>query len=149
MVEEFPIFLVLVVGLYYNLVLFDNLDKDTTQITNAAFALVISIASVSFGFSRALSSDDQDRDRVVFAGERFFHAAIALLAASILKYATLSLNQAIGTTAWYVYLVSFVVGLSIPVLFASSLLSVHTGLRILNRILWNRSNRYKDWDSVL
>jgi len=127
------VLLVFVVGLYWTYILFANLKEDTTTITNAAFAVVATLAALAFSCARAVRDSDEAADRFEYAGERFFHGAILLIFASVLKYAYISavaarplddggmLRKALTTST----------GLLVGVLFFWALSSVHGGMIVL------------------
>lgn len=136
------------IGLYYTFRVFMDMLKDTTPITNTAFGILVALGALSFSAARAVEPSDPDRDRFAYAGERFFHAAILLLSASLLKYVTLSLGLVTTPAADLPSRVTNVVaGSTILVLFASAMNFTHTGFMVLTKILWARVGRYRDWDS--
>jgi hypothetical protein len=67
--------------------LFDP-DRDTLQVSSAAFAVTIVLASASFSYARTLMDGSAVRDEVIFVGERFVSGAAAFLFASILRHAS-------------------------------------------------------------
>lgn len=77
-------------ALYFTVGQLTQLTKDTTTITNAGFALMASLAALCFSYARCLDDQPSMRSEVIHAGERFFHAAILLLTASLIKYAALA-----------------------------------------------------------
>ena len=79
--------------MFYTWYLLKRLPEDTTAITNTAFAICASLASVSFGCARATKiSKDLARD-LTESGIECFYAGLLLLIASLLKYTLLSLTQ--------------------------------------------------------
>lgn len=127
------------VGIYFTIAQLWNLDQDTTAITNTAFAICASLASVSFGYARALNADDKSRESIVHAGERLFHAALLLLVASLIKYAALSALASDAATATAslsqgLRLLGFISAL----LFIRSLFFALTGIQQLTTLLWSR-----------
>ncbi len=140
---------VLLVGLYYTVAVLMKLTQDTTSITNSAFAIFATLAALSFSWSRAAGSSPDVKDRITHAGERFLHSAVSVLTASLLKYAALSAGIAgkdlSPLTASGVS--GFLVGLAVVGLFLDALLFGHTGLVVLNRLLWGRAYQYPEYDS--
>lgn len=67
--------------------LFDP-GRDTLGVASAAFAVALSLASVTFSYARTLKDGSAVRDELVFAGERLVSGAVMFLVASILKYAS-------------------------------------------------------------
>jgi hypothetical protein len=67
--------------------LFDP-GRDTLGVASAAFAVALSLASVTFSYARTLKDGSAVRDELVFAGERLVSGAVMFLIASILKYAS-------------------------------------------------------------
>lgn len=154
MLRHGAILILLVVGLYFTSTMLNDLRRDTTSITNAAFAILASLAALSFSWSRAISAGDVGdcRDRACYAGERLFHAAILMLVASLLKYAVLFLatqGKAAPQTPLYLLVVETVVGVPVSGLFLCGVLDAHTGFRVLNNLLWARLKRHRDWDDFL
>ncbi len=125
------------VGIYFTIAQLWNLDQDTTAITNTAFAICASLASVSFGYARALNADDKSREAIVHAGERLFHAALLLLVASLIKYAALralASDAATASLSQGLRLLGFISAL----LFIRSLFFALTGIQQLTILLWSR-----------
>ncbi len=71
-------------------------DRDTTSLTNYGFAIFIGLASVCFGWSRAIKGPQSDIDKIIKTGEEALNAGLIFLAASGLKY--LFLNFELLTT---------------------------------------------------
>lgn len=141
-----------VVGFYFTFVMFTNYAKDTTAITNAAFAIAASIAGLSFSCARAIEGSHGSqgtKDRYTYAGERCFHAAVLWLVASVLKYALLSLQgqDSVFRQEWLLQGLKLGLGGMAGALFFLALLSAHTGIRVVNDLLCSRMTRYKDWDN--
>ena len=143
--------LVYVIGVYYTYTLFRYIEKDTTSITNAAFAIVASMAALSFSCARAIEKASGEKDRFVYAGERYFHASVLLLVASIIKYTLQSLHASewVASHEWFVQGLRYTIGLFPGILFFWALSSAHTGLKVINQLLWSRFGRYTDWDDLL
>ena len=139
------------IGLYYTLHLLTNMSKDTTPITNTAFAIVATLSALSFTFARALKGSDKESDDIcVFAGERFLHACLMLITASIIKYFFLSVKN-FALISRYVQLIvalQFIIGLLATLLFYFALHSAHTGLSVLNKLLWSRFGRRPEWNKL-
>ena len=138
--------LVLLIGVSFVILVLQRYKTDTTHITNVAFGLTAVLASLSFSCSRALSSDDKDRDKFTYAGERFMHASIELITASILKYAFITLQatsygQAHSTLIGWVMLPLTGVG---SALFMLAVLDAHTGLQVCTNLLYPRMTRYDE-----
>lgn len=142
--------LTFLVGVVYVTWVLQGYKTDTTHITNVAFGITAVLASLCFSCSRALSAEDKDRDRFTYAGERFMHASILLITASVLKYALLTLQSTrfgqthIITTQFFV----FPFGLSGGVLFLFALINAHTGLKVCGDLLWPRLTRYDDHNKL-
>jgi len=140
--------LVFAVGLYFTATIFINFNKDTTGITNTAFAIVASLAALSFSCGRAIKDTPEDKDRFAYAGERHLHAAIMMIMASILKYAYLFFieKHSISSNHWYIDVLP---GLFVGFFFFIAFISAMTGLLVLNELLWSRFNRYPDFFDFL
>jgi hypothetical protein len=142
-----PLVLAMFMGAFYTFFVFINYREDTTNVTNAGFAIMASLAAISFSFARVVESDEL-RDRIMFAGERLLHGAILILIASILKYFVFSILKFplfVGSVKVESGLL-FSVGVLTGLFFSNGILFAHTGLRVLNDILLLRFTRYKDWD---
>jgi hypothetical protein len=145
------VLLVFAVGLYFSFRLLCNLCEDTTPITNIAFAITASISALSFACARAIKGPNSDKDRFVYAGERYFHAGIMLICASILKYFFISIKSNLTSHdfAWFVNALGTTTGIFVTVLFYYALAAAHGGLIVLNKLLWSRFNRYPEWDDLI
>ena len=149
-IKSSPAIAFLVGTQYVVLVLLDT-RRDTTTITNAAFGITAVLASLSFSCARALQDGDKDRDRFTYAGERFLHACIFLIVASLLKYTTVRLQQT-GFSQAHVTttrLLVLPVGIFVAALFLNALFSAHTGLRVCGDLLLVRLDRYEDYNTLL
>jgi len=147
MVYKLPLFMAMFVGIFYMLIIFQNYEKDTTTITNIAFAITATFAALCFSIAGLIESNSL-KDRFTFSGERLFHASISLSVASILKYTLLSIKEIefISSHKTVDSAVSIILGALVGFIFFSALLHIHTGLRIANDLLWERQARKSDWD---
>ena len=144
-----PVFLLGFLGYAYAIQLVFNYREDTTNTTNAAFAIMASLSALSFSFARAIEPLEL-RNRLTFAGERLLHGAVLVLVASLLKYFVfvfLSLPS-IPAVEYAETIGLFTLGLLVAVIFSNGVLFAHTGLPILNDLLLNRMTREKDWDDL-
>jgi hypothetical protein len=143
-----PVALVGLLGGVYAISLIVRFREDTTPITNTGFAIMATLAALSFSFARVIENEGL-RDRVAFAGERLLHGALLVLVASILKYFIFLLYRIptfAGSIIEHVTTFAFAsVGAGI---FALGVTFSHTGLRILNDLLVLRIARHKDWDNL-
>lgn len=148
-VYKAPLALAVIMGALYAMVIVFNFREDTTNITNAGFAIMASLAAISFSFARVVETDLL-RDRIMFAGERLLHGAILMLTASVLKYFVfLILNLPIFAVSTLVESVlMFTVGLLSALIFINGILFAHAGLRVLNDLLLLRFTRQEDWDNL-
>ncbi len=64
---------------------------------SAAFAVALSLASVTFSYARTLKDGSAVRDELIFAGERLVSGAVMFLVASILKYASNDIPRYVNT----------------------------------------------------
>lgn len=124
-----------------------NYREDTTNITNAAFAIMATLSALSFSFARVVETEEL-KDRLMFAGERLLHGAILVLVASLLKYFVLAFLKLsfISKLPSAETTVSLTIGMLIALIFCNGILFAHTGLRILNDLLLLRFTRHEDWD---
>jgi len=143
--------LIFLVGVSFVILVLQRYKSDTTHITNTAFGITAVLASLSFSCSRALDAGDKDRDRFAYAGERFMHASILLITASVLKYALLTLQStAFGQThPTLTAILVLPVGVSAGGLFLQALINSHTGLKVCGDLLWPRLSRYDDHDRIV
>jgi len=148
-VYKAPLVLAAFMGFAYGIFMIFNYRSDTTSITNAGFAIMASLAAISFSFARVIESDEL-KDRIMFAGERLLHAAILILTASILKYFVFLILKfpPFASSAKVETALLFTIGLLAALIFSNGVLFAHTGLRVLNDLLLLRFTRYKDWDDI-
>ncbi len=146
-----PVVLFYLVGVYYALLVLADFAKDTTAITNVAFGIAVAFSSLSFRWSSVISDSPEDKERIAYCGERFLHASLLLVIASVIKYVVVAIGPVpvgsithLSEITWR-YCVTFVFGVS--VLFLYALAFAHTGVVFINRILWRRVVKYQDWDS--
>jgi hypothetical protein len=146
---KMPVVLIGLVGYVYAISLIGRFKEDTTAITNAGFAILATLAALSFSFARVIETD-QLKDRVMFAGERFLHGAVLVLVASILKYFSFLLFKLpiVGSLEWLAYAISLTIGIFNTFIFGMGIMFAHTGLRVLNDLLLARFTRHKDWDNL-
>lgn len=148
-VYKAPVVLAGFLGGLYGLHMLFNFREDTTAITNAGFALMASLAAISFSFARVVETDEL-KDRIMFAGERLLHGALLILIASILKYfvfLVLTFPPLAGSAKIETTLL-FTVGILAALIFSNGVLFAHTGLRVLNDLLLLRFTRHKDWYDI-
>jgi hypothetical protein len=125
-------------------------DRDTTPISNGALAIMATMAALSFSYSRALT-DDEQKERALFAGEKFLHSAVLALIASILRYG----EAKISGTSWMQEHATLSGWITFPILaitvglFTHSLIVGHVGVRVLNRLLLLNFTRHPDWDRTI
>lgn len=135
-VRHVPISATAIIGVYFGIALFINPARDTMSITNYAFAIVIALSSVSFGYARCLD-DIEDKKTIEYCGERFLHSAILFLVASIVKYFLLqddiqAMNE--GVAGVFISFVRIFPG----ALFLLSLINCIAALRELNTVLYQK-----------
>ena len=143
--------IVYLIAVYYSYILVRDMAQDTTSITNAAFAILATLAALSFSCSRALMDSDEDKDRFSYAGERFFHASLLLMSASLIKYLVLSvLNDGNLVKGSFLFdTISKISGIYIVIIFFWSVTSATGALLVANKLLWKRFNKYPDWDYLV
>lgn len=132
------------VGVYFTFAQLAKLTKDTTLITNAAFAMTASLAALCFSYARAIEGAPDIRPRVVHAGERFFHAAALLITASLIKYVAVALvgleSSRFAQTA-VLLAVAQLLGFVALLLFVRALVFADTGVSEVTNILWDRPRK--------
>ncbi len=148
-VYKAPLVLAVFMGYAYGINMIFNFREDTTNVTNAGFAIMASLAAISFSFARVIESDEL-KDRIMFAGERLLHGAILILIASILKYFVFLILKfpPFASSGMVEPVLLFTIGLLTALIFLNGVLFAHTGLRVLNDLLLLRFTRYKDWDDI-
>jgi hypothetical protein len=121
-----------------------NYRADTTAISNAAFLIAATLSALCFAWSQSLRADDDDRDRVLFSGERLLHCAVFLVIASILKYAALTLStyEMADVAQVVVRGVSDMFGILAAILFFLAVVGAYIGVLAIYGILWSRAPRY-------
>lgn len=135
-----PVSIAALIGLYFTFVLLINPAMETISITNYAFALVIALASVSFGYARCLDNAEQ-KNKMRYCGERFLHSALLFLVASIVKY--FLLQGQVRAAAYDLWGIGAVIGFTsfLPgFLFLGSLVNSIAALRELNAHLYSQKN---------
>jgi hypothetical protein len=146
-----PPVLVFFILLYYCFIVLFNISEDTTKITNIGFGIVAVLAGLSFSASSALPLNEKFKDDFLYAGERFFHAALFLLLASLLKYAAFNIEnlEYFAEHEFQAYSFTFIMRILTGLIFLFALFESHTGFRVANDSLWQRMSRMKDWDDIV
>jgi len=144
-----PVVILWLAGAQYIFHMVSNYREDTTNITNAGFAIMATLAALSFSFARVIESEEL-KDRVMFAGERFLHGAILTVVATILKYFIFAMlkNPFFSNSVKLEVVLSFTIGMLVSLMFFYGFMYAHTGLRVLNDLLLLRFTRHKDWDNL-
>lgn len=135
-----PVSVTALVGLYFTFTLLANPVKTTISITNYAFAIVIALASVSFGYARCLDNVDQ-KNKIQYCGERFLHSALLFLLASVVKY--FLIQDHVRAAAYELWGIGAAISFISPLpgfLFLASLLNTIAALRELNAHLYSQKN---------
>ena len=139
--------IIYIIAVYYSYILLRDMTVDTTSITNSAFAIIASLAALSFSCSRTLIDSKESQDRFAYSGERFFHSSVLLISASLIKYSVLSINDNFANSdASVFHILSLISGVYISTIFFWSVTSATGALIIINKLLWQRFNRYPEWD---
>ena len=125
--------------------------EDTTTLFNVAIGVSAALSGLCFRMASSIEESSEHKRRMAYSGERFLHATLNFLTASILKYAALEINhlewiQKLGWAAEYPEIIFH--SLSLP-LFMWAVYDSHTGLTIANDILWERLYNEDDWDSIV
>lgn len=82
---------IMLILIYFSANVFYNWDKDTTEITTRAFAILATLAAVSFSCARVDLIPNNLKEHVFYGGVCCFLAAILCIIASTIKYALFSL----------------------------------------------------------
>ena len=91
LIGRFLPLLVGAVAMFFFAALIVELDQDTTQITNAAFAAVATLAALCLSAARA--AEGSATRRYARAGEGFLFAALLVILASVLRYGAMRLHE--------------------------------------------------------
>ena len=135
-----PVSITALIGLYFTFALLANPAKATISITNFGFAIVIALASVSFGYARCLDDMDQ-KNKMQYCGERFLHSALLFFLASVVKYFLIQDQvRAAALGSWGIGAIIGFTSLFPGFLFLASLLNGIAGLRELNAHLYSQKN---------
>lgn len=150
-VQKVPVIASFFIGVVYSILVLANYNKDTTAVINAALAISAGLAGLCFGMSATVDLNNKYKKRINYAGERFFHAVIFFLLATILKYAALSIIS-IESLKEHDVVISLLTSplhiLVIP-MFMYAIFNAHSGVKIMNDILWSRLHDVKDWDDIV
>lgn len=144
--------LLLAIGVYYTITLFRGYDRDTTNITNAAFVISASLSALCFTYLSSITKDNQDEQkRIRYSGESFFRTSLYLIIASLIKYPLYELNSKnlgnVGNTV--IDIVSYPISFFTAILFLWAILEAHGAIRVIFYILEKRRAVIKDWDSIM
>lgn len=150
-IRELPVVLAFFVGAVYATNVLGRFSEDTTSIINVAVAITAALSGLCFAMASTSNLESEEKDRVSYAGERFFHASIFFLLATILKYSALSITSLelfsdketlaiVITTPFHIF---------VNVMFLYAVFDSHSGIKIINNILWGRLHRLKEWDNLL
>lgn len=128
-----PQLVVLVIGSFFTVKVFQDYKTDTTGISNAAFAIMASLAALSFSRANVYETAKPVRDRFVFAGERSFYSAVMLLLASVLKYGLLSAKSIswVLSRPTLTMVLDLTLGGIVGVLFMNALVAAHSGVQVI------------------
>lgn len=125
------------IGFYYTLYLFWRINEDTTSISNVCFGFTAIMTGLSLRMASTLENKEK-REKYIYCGERFFHAAFLLLSASLIKYTTLSImdSKIFVTYELIGSIIIFPFQLIFILLFYHALESAMSGIYICNDIFW-------------
>jgi hypothetical protein len=130
-------------ALYAVAVLF-GFAHDTFHVTTTAFAVMMGLAGVFFGFGRVLDDENDVRDKVVFCGERALHGALYMLTAAVIEFGFqrgekfLLIHNAAGTVIKAERLIG---SLLVALFFVVALVEVHRAMQTIYGLLETRRHR--------
>lgn len=132
-------FIISAAGILYLTQVLTKPGQNFTAIGLSAFASVGALAGLAFAFIPCLS-EEHDKQRVLYAGEKFLHSALLLLQCVLLKFAAGYVGQ------WSWLRASRWVEIPLRALYFLCLLSLTTyafyfalyGFEALNDLLWRR-----------
>jgi hypothetical protein len=122
-------------------------DKDTSDISGAAFVVASILAGLAFTYGGVISDSNDDKNDVIYGGERLLQGALLFLAASLLKYGTIAIPAQLVRLALVSQPVPsleiFVLGLQaiLFLVFLNALLVSQVGYTILGRVAMKRMAR--------
>jgi len=148
--RKVPVIAAFFIGGIYAIFVLANFSKDTTEIINVAVAITGALSGLCFAMSATVDLKNKIKDRINYAGERFFHAAIFFLIATILKYAALSISsyEFLKGKDTLIVLLTSPFHIFVVAMFMVAVSDAHSGIRVINDILWERLHRIKDWDKL-
>jgi hypothetical protein len=133
-----PVSIAALIGLYFTFALLVNPAEETISITNYAFAIVIALASISFGYASCLDTTEQ-KHKMQYCGERFLHSALLFLVASVIKYFLLQDQvRAFPHVLWGFGAVINFLSVFLIFLFLGSLVNSIAAFRELNAHLYSQ-----------
>lgn len=149
-VRRVPVVSTYFIGVIYTITILTNFSNDTTEIINIAVVVTGALSGLCFAMSATVDVKHKIKERINYAGERFFHAAIFFLLAAILKYAALSISsyELLKGKELLITLLTIPFHTFVLAMFMYAVLDSHSGVRIINDILWERLHRIKDWDKL-
>ncbi len=150
-VRKAPIVAVLFVSVFYTIHVIGRFREDTTTIFNVAVGIAAALAGLCFGMAANLDKSDEDKERIAYSGERFFHSSLSFLVGAVLKYAVLQIGsvELITNREWLLLAITAPLHSFALLMFMWAVYDAHTGLTITNDILWKRLYRDKSWDSIV
>jgi hypothetical protein len=123
--------------IYFTVVKFMAYNTDTTNLSNAFFALLGPLALLAFAFANTLDKRDVAREKLEIAGARSFHGAVLLMWASVLKYALLHIKSlpwvGAGSTAGFA--LDLTLGVMAGILFLLAAVESFAALRSVSDLL--------------
>jgi|SRR6185295_5169519 len=133
--------------LYLSATMLFQYDTDTTDVSGTAFVAVSILAGLAFTYAGVLEQSDPDRDDIVYASERLCQGAMVLLAASLLKQATLVVPAQLSSlpmrpTDLYLF-VKFLQS-CLFIVFTFGFVASRLGYDILGNVLMRRMSRRPD-----
>lgn len=107
----------------------NRIDSKDLIVYYTSIGVLFTLSSVSFSYSRAAEHGKEVSVGITHSGERFLHAALMLLPASVLKY------FAIKAVGGYPIPATFLSFLALPFIVRAIMFSL-TGITSLTNILW-------------
>lgn len=150
-VRKIAVVITFFIGVFYVSLVVSRLTEDTTTMFNVAVGVSGALSGLCFRMSSSIDENGEHKKRMAYSGERFLHATLNLLTASILKYAALEIDSFEWIHQWdkiAEYSEVILHTLSLP-LFIWAVYDFHTGLTIANDMLWERLYNDDKWDSIV
>ena len=115
--------------------------EKVVETLNITFGIVAGLSALAFTYASHLEGDE--KDRVMFAGERLLNSCIVFLTASFVQFGSLSMGKLSPTWYWSLG-IGILETLSIGLLIEASR-NFKNGVQHLRMVLWPKEHRLPGW----